>query len=437
MSDSYGKVIELLAVEENDSGESGYLRVKFSTDTVEWLWEADSETVQSLKAVLVMDGLHKYRLSCHTVRDVMNETDIAQVTRTYREESTRYPFSCSPGFKSNLDEVKRVQHPQELLALSFLSRVHTDSEPHKEENVSSERNGPRQFRRTRRLRQSLKLVSMSVVSIFLVTVLSSFNYSHNFTDSSADVLNQAAPTDPAFAETTVLTPDVTVEAAVSSAGNPAENGKSLLNTSVSKPTKEPVSQMPYVELEEGVTYGLSEGYVALTFDDGPSQYSVEIMSILKEYGVGGTFFFVGTNVKKHPDYVRTIHESGYSIGSHSMTHAKLPGLGLEMLKEEMTGPDRFLEDIIGESSILFRPPYGALDERTESVSGQLGKTIVMWNRDPEDWLTRDQDKIVDYIKQMKASGSIVILHESQAVVDSLPEIITYLKNQNLSIVGLR
>lgn len=61
---------------------------------------------------------------------------------------------------------------------------------------------------------------------------------------------------------------------------PEENIKSTENSSVLK-------------LKQGVTYNLPDGYVALTFDDGPSIYTKEIVEILKQYNVGGTFFFCG------------------------------------------------------------------------------------------------------------------------------------------------
>lgn len=51
------------------------------------------------------------------------------------------------------------------------------------------------------------------------------------------------------------------------------------------------NDLPFVELEDRVSYGLPKGKVALTFDDGPSQYTKEIIDILREYNVGATFFF--------------------------------------------------------------------------------------------------------------------------------------------------
>lgn len=436
MSDSCGNVIELLAVEENNTGQSGYLRVRlFLTETVEWIWETDRKTVQSLAAVLEMDGLHKYRLSFHTTWDVHKECYKAQITKTYREQSTRYVFICSAAFKNNLEELKSIRHPQDVLGLPFMSRVSSDQEPNQVGKIVDEGGSMRQLQPLLRLGKSLKLVRISFISVFLVTFLSSFSYSH----PSVAVMDQAAGSDKVRGEMTAPSSGfMRDEAATGSALNRNNVLKQEAQARTIM-TNEPdlSTDLPYVELEQEVTFGLPEGFTALTFDDGPSQYSIEIMNILKEHGVGGTFFFVGTNVKKHPDYVRAVHESGYSIGSHSMTHAKLPGLDLASLEEELTAPDALFESIIGHRPVLFRPPYGAYDEMTESASKRSGKKVVLWNRDPEDWLTRDKVRTIDYIKHMKASGSIVILHESQEVVDSLPEIIAHLQSQNLNIVSLR
>lgn len=199
----------------------------------------------------------------------------------------------------------------------------------------------------------------------------------------------------------------------------------------------PPASIPQLELEEFISFSLPKGYVALTFDDGPSKHSIDIMNVLKKHEVGGTFFFVGTNVKKHPDYVRVIHANGYSVGSHSMTHSQLTSLTYEQQEAELTRVSDLIEHITDEKLELFRPPYGAFDDRTEALSQQQGSKMVIWNRDPEDWLTRDEDKILEYVQHIEASGSIILLHESQAVVDALPKIIKHLQDQGLTIVSLQ
>lgn len=63
--------------------------------------------------------------------------------------------------------------------------------------------------------------------------------------------------------------------------------------------------------------------------------------------------------------------------------------------------------------------------------------IFFWNRDTEDWKTKNSSKILNYVVTSKSSGSIILLHESQEVVDTLPKIIEHLQAQGLQIVNLK
>src|SRR5579863_2803349 len=60
--------------------------------------------------------------------------------------------------------------------------------------------------------------------------------------------------------------------------------------------------------------------VALTFDDGPSESTPEILEILDHYKVPATFFQIGANVKRLPEIARAVREAGHEIGNHSHTH---------------------------------------------------------------------------------------------------------------------
>ena len=198
-----------------------------------------------------------------------------------------------------------------------------------------------------------------------------------------------------------------------------------------------VPALPCIELDEAVTYGLPEGSVALTFDDGPSPYSAGIVDVLKEYEVGGTFFFIGYNVARYPDAVKYVHQNGYSIGSHSMDHAKMTDLSCEKQEYEMVQSIRSIEDIIKERVFLFRAPFGSFDEQVENLAREYQYKLVLWNNDPKDWKTRNADQIFLHIHDTELSGSIILLHESQAVVDTLPRVIEYIQKQDLEMVSLR
>ena len=66
--------------------------------------------------------------------------------------------------------------------------------------------------------------------------------------------------------------------------------------------------------------------VALTFDDGPSKYTQQILDILQDRDIHATFFLIGTNVNKHPEIVKRMADDGHAIGNHSYTHFLWSGL---------------------------------------------------------------------------------------------------------------
>src|SRR4051812_25131475 len=62
--------------------------------------------------------------------------------------------------------------------------------------------------------------------------------------------------------------------------------------------------------------------IALTFDDGPSPGSLQLLDYFAREGVKATFFQCGVNVLRHPDISRTVSEAGHEIGNHTYSHAR-------------------------------------------------------------------------------------------------------------------
>lgn len=196
-------------------------------------------------------------------------------------------------------------------------------------------------------------------------------------------------------------------------------------------------EIPFFEIDDSFVKSIPEGKVALTFDDGPSEYTRDIVNTLKQYEVGGTFFLIGQYLDKYPEEVAYIHENGYTIGTHSMNHINFSNSSTATQEYELQQSIEAIEAIIGEEITLFRPPFGQFNDITESVSSNLGQRMILWNNDPKDWQSRDAKKIIQHIKSSDVSGSIIILHEYPATLEALPEIITYLQAQGLELVNLR
>ncbi|MDQ6422189.1 polysaccharide deacetylase family protein [Paenibacillus sp. LHD-117] len=182
---------------------------------------------------------------------------------------------------------------------------------------------------------------------------------------------------------------------------------------------------------EAPLYSLPEGYVALTFDDGPSDYTKAIVDLLRERGVAGTFLFVGKHVERYPAEAGYAAEQGMAVGNHSWDHNNLAHAKMEDMSANIAKANEAIAKISTAQISVFRPPYGAMNDELEIATTELGMKMLMWNRDPQDWKAETPDDIVRYFKELGASGGIYVMHEKKATLDALPDIIDYLKEQQL------
>jgi len=192
----------------------------------------------------------------------------------------------------------------------------------------------------------------------------------------------------------------------------------------------------------------AEDEVAITFDDGPDpRWTPKILDILKAKHVPATFFVLGNNVEKEPALTRRILAEGHEIGLHTYTH---PNLALQpdaRTELELNASQRLLEWVTGRSTLFFRPPYNA-DTRPRDASEvhplilaqNLGYITVLESIDPEDWEMPGVRIILDRVKNQRASGGIILLHDAggnrQQTVAALPLIIDWLRQREDRIVPL-
>ncbi|MGG3573859.1 polysaccharide deacetylase family protein [Bacillus gobiensis] len=186
----------------------------------------------------------------------------------------------------------------------------------------------------------------------------------------------------------------------------------------------------------------SPRFVCLTFDDGPSAYTVNILDILKTYQARATFFIVGSEAQKFPDIVRRIHAEGHVIGNHTWSHPKITNLSNNELQEEVHSTNHQIQQIINITPDLFRPPFGRINNRTSAELKKLGMTPVLWNVSSWDWLKNmDSDILSRYVNVSLKRNNIILLHDGDQfcgprnnTVSALPSIIEYLLKNNYSFL---
>ncbi|WP_169810068.1 polysaccharide deacetylase family protein [Paenibacillus antarcticus] len=336
-------------------------------------------------------------------------------------------FACSESYSAQISTLREIQN---LDALSLMPFITPQPVVEEAQMVNVELSGITSLKSNRKLmtRGSRLLISTVIIAML------SFLYIPEYSYISEKV----------FANVFTVSPNIPAPVTYASEENP-ENYESnltapleekilpevILTSEVAEP-KIPTK----VTLVKAVSFNVPSGSVALTFDDGPSIYTKEIVNILNTYNVGGTFFFVGTQVRKFPEAVKYVDANGFSIGNHSMTHANLPQLSATDQQYELHQTNQFIQQIINKPVLLFRPPYGSRDDNLNALVANSNMRMVLWNNDPEDWNTRDSQKILHYIMNSKSTGSIILLHESKETLKALPLIIQFLQKQQLEISSL-
>lgn len=124
---------------------------------------------------------------------------------------------------------------------------------------------------------------------------------------------------------------------------------------------------------------------SLSFDDGPSNYTVDLLDILDEADVKVTFCVMGSHAKQYPEIIKRAYKAGHQIASHTYSHPHLMSLTNEEIVYEVLATEEAIKDAIGVKPRYIRPPYGEADGRVKAILKQLGYTTLMWNVDPTDY----------------------------------------------------
>jgi peptidoglycan-N-acetylglucosamine deacetylase len=165
--------------------------------------------------------------------------------------------------------------------------------------------------------------------------------------------------------------------------------------------------------------------VALTFDDGPSEYTPEFLRVLREKGVPGTFFEIGQEMPGREATMRQILAEGDEIGDHTMNHVEYPGYS------QIAGAAARIRAYTHFQPCLFRPPGGGVNSSVVATAGSLGMRTINWDVDPRDWSLPGTGAIYSNIVSHARNGSIILMHDGggprSETLAALPQIIDTLR----------
>lgn len=179
----------------------------------------------------------------------------------------------------------------------------------------------------------------------------------------------------------------------------------------------------------------SKKYIALTFDDGPSSYTQDILDILERYGVKATFFNLGTQVNAKS---QAVLDAGCELASHTNAHQNLPECDRDTLRSEISTAFDALEGATGERPQMIRAPYGAFTATEWARSGDLISCNVLWNIDTLDWKLPGSGAITSEVLSNAYNGAIALMHDGggnrSQDVEALPGIIEGLQADGYELV---
>ena len=135
----------------------------------------------------------------------------------------------------------------------------------------------------------------------------------------------------------------------------------------------------------------TETRIELTFDDGPNpNVTPAVLERLAQYDIRATFFVLGRNVLRHRSTLRQIQAAGHRIANHSLTHPRFGHVGYRTIRKEIRSCQHAVEDAIGVTPTLFRPPFGRITPGDLLAAKSTGLEIMNWSLDSGDWRCRDE-----------------------------------------------
>jgi peptidoglycan/xylan/chitin deacetylase (PgdA/CDA1 family) len=160
--------------------------------------------------------------------------------------------------------------------------------------------------------------------------------------------------------------------------------------------------------------------IALTFDDGPSESTPELLEILAGHRAPATFFQIGANVRRLPEIAREIVAAGHEIGNHTDTHPLLALKSPGFIDRELAAAQESIQRATGQRPRYFRAPYGVRWFGLRQAQQRLGLAGVMWSSIALDW-KRQKPSVVSRLIEGAAPGAILCLHDGR-VLQHRPDI---------------
>lgn len=169
------------------------------------------------------------------------------------------------------------------------------------------------------------------------------------------------------------------------------------------------------------------GRIALTFDDGPSERTPELLRVLEKYGARATFFVTAPACRAFPAELESIRAAGHELAAHGRWHRHALLLTpMQEWAQVRWGEGRF-----------YRPPYGGHSPLTRLLCALAGREVALWDAESRDWTPQSAEALAAALLARLRGGEVVLLHDGPAVTPALlDEVLTSLSGRGWQAVTL-
>ncbi len=153
--------------------------------------------------------------------------------------------------------------------------------------------------------------------------------------------------------------------------------------------------------------------VYLTFDDGPSEYTEELLDLLKKFNIKATFFCVANFAKKYSKTIERMKKEGHTIALHSLKHKNSMLQGIFETKADLNKSLLIMNEL-GVEIHYYRPPWGDANLYLQRKLKNYHIKMILWDTMAEDWLANTtSDTISDKLLKRVKNGNIICLHDGR------------------------
>lgn len=199
---------------------------------------------------------------------------------------------------------------------------------------------------------------------------------------------------------------------------------------------------------EPIEDGIDENVVLLTIDDIPDKHALEMAKILKKLDAPAIFFANGhfLHNEENKEMLRQIHELGFPIGNHTMTHPNLAEISEADQRAEILELNTLIEEIIGEKPKFFRAPHGVNTDFVRELVKQENMLLMNWTYGYDYFEPyKDAEKLteamitgkgpeVDVNYSLLKPGANLLMHDREWTLAALEDIVKGLREQGYSFV---